>query len=68
MLWLVEPEAAMVKSKPVPPSGTVLLSVSELLAIMRTPLCWPALAGANSTPAVQLAEAASVDGHVLFTS
>ena len=51
----------MVKSKPMPDSGTNAPVGSALLLTVRLPLCAPALAGANSTTAVQLAPAASVE-------
>jgi hypothetical protein len=53
------------KSKPIPESASVEPAVSTLSLTVRVPLCVPALVGANSTPTVQLAPAASVVPQVL---
>jgi hypothetical protein len=58
----------MAKSKPIPDRGTNAPVGSALLLTVRLPLRGPALLGANSTPAVQLAPEASVAGQALFTS
>src|SRR5271157_214593 len=63
-----EPEGASVKSKPIPDKGTNAPVGSALLVTVRLPLCAPALKGANSTTAAQLAPAASVEPHVVLTS
>lgn len=60
--------AVTVKSNPKPESATTAAADAVLLVMLRLPLCAPAAAGTNSTPAVQLAPAASVAVQVLFTS
>ena len=59
----IEPEGAIVKSKPIPDSGRAEPEVNACRD-GQLPLCGPALVGANSTPTVQLAKAASVEGQV----
>ena len=68
MVWLDEPESVTEKSKPMPASGTEAPVASALLPAVRLPLVVPALAGTNSTPTVQLAPAASVEGQALLTT
>ena len=58
-VWLLVPVVAAVKSNPIPVRGTVATVANTLLARLRLPVCAPALAGANSTPTLQLAPAAS---------
>src|ERR1035437_4033425 len=68
MVWLDEPEGARPKSNPLPDSGTNAPEVNAMLLTVRLPLCAPGLLGANSTRAVQLAPAASVEVQVVLTS
>ena len=68
MVWLDEPEGVIAKSKPMPERGTNSPVGSALLATIRLPFCGPGVVGANSTTAVQLAPAASVEEQVVLTS
>ena len=68
MVWLAEPETDKVKSRLMPESGTDAPVATALLVTVRVPVWAPALAGANSTPAVQLSPGAKEAGQVLFTS
>ena len=68
MVWLDEPERAAEKSKPMPASGTAAPVASALLPAVRLPLVAPAPVAANSTPTVQLAPAANVEGQALLTN
>lgn len=53
-VWFDSPESAIVKSAPIPDSGTVAVAAIAPLAKVRLPVCCPALAGAKATTAVQL--------------
>src|ERR1039458_1602999 len=68
MVWLDEPEGARPKSNPLPDRDTNAPEVNAMLLTVRLPLCAPGLVGANSTRAVQLAPAASVEVQVVLTS
>jgi hypothetical protein len=67
-VWLVEPFAVTVKSKPIPVSDTAAEADAVLLVTLKLPDCAPALVGANTTPTTQLAPAASVVPQVLLTN
>jgi hypothetical protein len=55
----------VVKSNPVPDSGTVASAVKTLDAIVSAPVCGPEFIGTNATPTVQLAPAAREVPHEL---
>jgi hypothetical protein len=67
-VWLDPPVSDAEKSIPIPDSGTCTLAASMLLAIVRFPVCCPAVTGAKATAAVQVAPGASVAAHVVLAT
>ena len=67
-VWLDPPVTDAEKSNPIPDNGTFALTASMLLAIVRFPVCCPAVAGAKATAVVQFTPGASVAAQVVLVT
>lgn len=65
IVWLDWPCEETEKSNPMPESATCAFAGSAGLEIVRFPVCWPALDGANLICAVQLAPIGMEAPHVV---